>query len=533
MISYRFKRRAFITALSGGVGLKIMLRNSSCRRRRCASPARLLVTHWPVGIVAGSGNALWTPTSGSVGGSPGLKPFADAGLGPDMTVMRGISTPGNLNGGGSHEGGTVVLVTGVSCGGTRTNRTEGDDGYRGRAVLRAGPAEGRHGAQLAQGPGAGYANSIADSRTDFAEVSTKCLSYSSNKQNVTLYSGGTAQENIPLTPVLSPLTQYTNLFGNFVPTAAAYDDGQTAAAPADDDADQPRAPEERPRLRDGRDQPAQGDGSQRRAQQAPEPLRRHLADGAVGHEPDQLVVPRAGDVQHGHGRHGRQHRRCGRPRWRRREHRWPRRHRRHRRARWDRRRRRQRRQRWHHRHGRHRRRRRVQRRMHGEATGAANRHGQRRPDDRRGQLYGRDSATTDDMANHATAGKAAPRRAQGGVRVRPDSHRHLPVVAGHQPRRVQGSVPGRGQHDLPAPPGQPPHRHPRHDRRQHGGRARRSGRVPLQRSSSGTSRAARREHGQRGRRRSTAAATPCSTTRSFPTSPRSARPATSAPTCPR
>lgn len=71
MISYRFKRRAFISALSGGVGLKIMLRNLELSAQTMRSPARLLVTHWPVGIVAGSGNALWTPTSGSVGGSPG------------------------------------------------------------------------------------------------------------------------------------------------------------------------------------------------------------------------------------------------------------------------------------------------------------------------------------------------------------------------------------------------------------------------------------------------------------------------------
>jgi hypothetical protein len=209
-----------------------MLRNLELSAQTMRSPARLLVTHWPVGIVAGSGNALWTPTSGSVGGSPGLKPFADAGLGPDMTVMRGISTPGNLNGGGSHEGGTVVLVTGVSCGGTRTNRTEGDDGYAAGPSFEQVLLKGVTALSSPKNPGA-YANSIADSRTDFAEVSTKCLSYSSNKQSVTLYSGGTAQENIPLMPVLSPLTQYTNLFGNFVPTAAAYDDGQTAAAPAD------------------------------------------------------------------------------------------------------------------------------------------------------------------------------------------------------------------------------------------------------------------------------------------------------------
>ena len=65
MISYRFKRRAFISALSGGVGLKIMLRNLELSAPdACARPRRLLVTHWPVGIVAGSSNALWNADLG-------------------------------------------------------------------------------------------------------------------------------------------------------------------------------------------------------------------------------------------------------------------------------------------------------------------------------------------------------------------------------------------------------------------------------------------------------------------------------------
>ena len=66
MISYRFRRRAFLTALSGGVGLKIMLRTLESSAQGMRSPGRLLVTHWPVGLVAGSNDALWKPTSGSV-----------------------------------------------------------------------------------------------------------------------------------------------------------------------------------------------------------------------------------------------------------------------------------------------------------------------------------------------------------------------------------------------------------------------------------------------------------------------------------
>src|SRR6185295_16924634 len=171
MISYRFKRRAFLTAMGGGLGLKVMLRNLELSAQTVRSPARLLVTHWPVGIVAGANNALWTPTSGSVGGSLSLKPFADAGLGPDMTVFRGISTGDlNVSGGGSHEQGTVSLVTGLSAGGSRASCCEGDDAYASPGgsydqILLKNVASLKN----TMVGGSGFANSIADSRTDFAE----------------------------------------------------------------------------------------------------------------------------------------------------------------------------------------------------------------------------------------------------------------------------------------------------------------------------------------------------------------------------
>jgi len=233
MISYRFKRRAFLSAVGGGIGLKVMLRNMEASAQTSTSPARLLVTHWPVGVVSGSSNALWTTPGNASAGGYGLQPFADAGLTNDMQTIRGISTNGlSLNGGGSHEGGTVVLVTGVGCGGTRTNRGEADDGYA------AGPSFEQ--ALLARVPslkspmgGAGYANSIADTRTDLGEVSTKCLSYGNNKVSVTQYSGGTAQQNEPLLPVLSPTSQYMNLFSGFSAAPAASD---LAAAPTPADA---------------------------------------------------------------------------------------------------------------------------------------------------------------------------------------------------------------------------------------------------------------------------------------------------------
>jgi hypothetical protein len=209
--SYRLRRRAFLTALSGGVGLKIMLRNLEGSAAGMRSPARLLVTHWPNGIVAGSGDALWKPTAGSVGGSPGLKPFADMGLGPDMTVLRGLSTP--TGAGGSHEGGTVSLVTGVMPQGTRSGQQESDDAYA------AGPSYDQlllRDAAALRAPGPGYANSIADARTDFGEISTKCLSYSTEIQTVEALSGP-GREAKPLRGTVSPFSQYTNLFSAFVP----------------------------------------------------------------------------------------------------------------------------------------------------------------------------------------------------------------------------------------------------------------------------------------------------------------------------
>jgi hypothetical protein len=214
LTSYRFRRRAFISAVGGGIGLKVMLRTLEGSAQGARSPARLLVTHWPVGIVAGTSDALWKPTSGSVGGSIGLKPFADQGLGPDMTVIRGLSTSAlSSNGSGGHEGGTVMIMTGVAPPGTRSGEAEADDAYAGgpsidQILLQNVPA--------LQRPGAGFAGSIADSRTDFGELSTKTLSYSTQTQQVGA-AIGPGIENKPLPAVLSPLTQYTNLFANFIP----------------------------------------------------------------------------------------------------------------------------------------------------------------------------------------------------------------------------------------------------------------------------------------------------------------------------
>src|SRR5262249_46415373 len=79
--------------------------------------------------------------------------------------------------------------------------------------------------------GIGYANSIADSRTDFGEISTQCLSYSTASRDVYKYNGsGVGTEATPLMPVLSPLMQYTNLFGGMVPVGTGGTTGGAAGA---------------------------------------------------------------------------------------------------------------------------------------------------------------------------------------------------------------------------------------------------------------------------------------------------------------
>lgn len=220
MISYRFRRRTFLAGLAGGAGLKIMLRNMEASAETAKSPPRLLVTKWPLGIIPGAGAALWTPTSGAVGGYA-LQTFADNGLGDDMISLRVSTGSVPLNGGGSVEGPSVVLVTGVGCGGTRANRGESDD------AIAAGPSVDqillRNAPGLRAPGGSGYANSIGDLRTDLGEVSSKVLSYAYEQQPVPLYNGSTGTENVPLMPVLSPLDQYKNLFSTFAPGTPAGD----------------------------------------------------------------------------------------------------------------------------------------------------------------------------------------------------------------------------------------------------------------------------------------------------------------------
>lgn len=221
MMSYKFKRRSFLRGVAGAAGLKIMLRNMEASAQGAKSPPRLLITHWPVGTIPPDfvPKPSTDPTIPSNVNSPILMPFAKAGLGGDMTVLYGMTTDAlRLNGGGGHEGGTVVMMTGVSAPGTRAGETEGDDAFAGgpsmdQIFLKNVAALQQKGNKAANG----YENAICDSRVDFAEVSTQCLSYGYSTTSVTPVSGTINVQNSPQLPTLRPLDLYTNLFGSFMP----------------------------------------------------------------------------------------------------------------------------------------------------------------------------------------------------------------------------------------------------------------------------------------------------------------------------
>lgn len=214
MKSYRFARRSFLAAVGGAVGLRVMLDNFEAMAQGATSPARFLLTHFPVGTLRqaflpqGSG-ADYTP-------SGIIKPFEDAGLRDAMTVFYGFSDSHlTCPGGGGHESGTPFTTTGCSAAGTRANGGERDDGTAGgpsfdQIFLERVPDLKR--------PGVGYANAICDARVDSNETSTQCLSYGYTERSINSATpGGNIMEHTPLLPELSPSKLYANLFSNFMP----------------------------------------------------------------------------------------------------------------------------------------------------------------------------------------------------------------------------------------------------------------------------------------------------------------------------
>ncbi len=220
MRSYRLARRSFLAGIGGAFGLEVLLRNMEASAQGAGSPARFLLTHFPIGTYRQS----YLPTGGQTDFtlSPILQPFTN--LREDMIVLYGLQDRLNCPGGGGHEAGTPFTTTCANAPGTRANGGEADDGVAG------GPSFDqiflKHVPGLKQGA-SGYINTLADARVDSLETSTQCLSYGEgipdtpNYQTRSIRAAVPANSNIteftPNLPELSPANAYAKLFSNFVP----------------------------------------------------------------------------------------------------------------------------------------------------------------------------------------------------------------------------------------------------------------------------------------------------------------------------
>src|SRR6188768_1530849 len=219
MRQYRFARRSFLAGIGGAFALDVLLRNMEAAAEGATSPARMLLTHFPVGTYKQSYLPKGSQTDFTL--SPILQPFES--LKSDMIVLYGFQDRLTCPGGGGHEAGTPFTTTGANAPGTRANGGEGDDGVAG------GPSFDqvflKHVPGLKQS-GAGYINTLADARVDSLETSTQCLSYGEGIPGGPDYRsrsikaanpGGNITEFTPNLPELSPANAYAKLFSNFIP----------------------------------------------------------------------------------------------------------------------------------------------------------------------------------------------------------------------------------------------------------------------------------------------------------------------------
>jgi hypothetical protein len=236
MMSYRFARRSFLASIGGAFGLEILLRNMEAGAMGAGPPPRFLMMHWPSGTLRtqfvpnGTGMSYTTspaPEGSSAATNRGagyiISPFDTPELRPNTIILYGFNMNGiSAGNGGGHESGTPMATTGANCPGTRDNQGEDDDGCAGgpswdQILLKNVPDLARRNSDGSI-IGKGYYNSICDSRIDSYETSTRCLSYSHDRQQIqSARPGGTITENKPLEPTLSPLTAFNDLFGGFVP----------------------------------------------------------------------------------------------------------------------------------------------------------------------------------------------------------------------------------------------------------------------------------------------------------------------------
>jgi len=212
MTSYRFARRAFLTAIGGAFGLENILRSMEATAQGMTSPPRLFIATYPVGTVRLDFEPQGTGTTYTA--SRLLKPFETANLRGDMTVLYGLSNemirgPGGIG----HQKGMVMMVTGAATKYVRAGELIDQD------CCADGPSFDqiflKHAPKL-QTP-KGYLNAICDNRVDYnPETSVQCMSYGYAVRPVETIPGG-GSENIPLLPELSPLQLYLSTFGGIMP----------------------------------------------------------------------------------------------------------------------------------------------------------------------------------------------------------------------------------------------------------------------------------------------------------------------------
>ena len=208
MMSYAFKRRSFLGLLGGAFGLRALLQNIEAHAQGMPAPKRLLVMHRPVG----SYRAAWLCQGSGADFtlSRMLEPFA--ALKAQTIVLDRMDLTQNGPGGG-HEKGTVIMMTGAPTRYTRAGQPETDDAAADapsidQLLLTKSEA--------LRAPAIDSLQVSCDDRIDAEELSTRRLSYSTNRVAVSAVQGN-GQQNEPMPPELSPLALYTRVFGQMMP----------------------------------------------------------------------------------------------------------------------------------------------------------------------------------------------------------------------------------------------------------------------------------------------------------------------------
>src|ERR1041384_7298948 len=86
MKSYRFARRSFLASVGGAFGLTTMLDNLAAQAEGAKSPARFMLSHFPIGTYRQSFLPTGSQTNFTL--SPILAPFQP--LLADMIVLYGV-----------------------------------------------------------------------------------------------------------------------------------------------------------------------------------------------------------------------------------------------------------------------------------------------------------------------------------------------------------------------------------------------------------------------------------------------------------